>query len=186
MSNFDIITECPSYIRDIDKLDKVRQTLKENEYKDTWRNLTVTYIYGSTGTGKTRSVMEKYGYSNVYRVTDYLHPFDGYKGQDVILFEEFRSSISIGHMLEYIEGYPVELPCRYVNKIACYTKVYICSNIPLRKQYPNIQADENVSYNAFLRRINFVHKFTEFGEEYYTLEEYLSGWRKCYITPFTN
>lgn len=128
--------------------------------------------------------MDQYGYSNVYRVTDYSHPFDGYKGQDVILFEEFRSSISVGNMLEYIEGYPVELPCRYVNKIACYTKVYICSNIPLRKQYPNLQIDENVSYNAFLRRINYVHKFMEYSEEHYTLEEYMSGWRKCYVTPF--
>ena len=186
MSNFDIITECPSYIRDIDKLDKVRQTLKDNEYKNIWRDLTVTYIYGSTGTGKTRSVMDKYGYSNVYRVTDYLHPFDSYKGQDVILFEEFRSSIHIGDMLKYIDGYPVELPCRYSNKIACYTKVYICSNISLSKQYPNLQIDENTSYSAFLRRINYVQKFTPFCVENYTLKEYLSGWRRCTTTPFTN
>ena len=26
-------------------------------------------------------------------LTDYTHPFDGYKGQDVIIFEEFRSDL---------------------------------------------------------------------------------------------
>lgn len=39
--------------------------------------------------------MEKYGYANVFRVTNYKHPFDQYKGQDDIMFEEFQSSIPI-------------------------------------------------------------------------------------------
>ena len=26
--------------------------------------------------------MGKYGYTNIFRVTDYDHPFDNYKGQD--------------------------------------------------------------------------------------------------------
>lgn len=185
-SNYDIITECPSFIKDIDKLDKVRFTLKENEYKNKWRNLETTYIYGATGTGKTRSVMETYGYENVYRITDYAHPFDNYKGQDIILFEEFRSSLSLSDMLKYLDGYPVELPCRYSNKIACFTKVFICSNISLSKQYVNIQNEEYSSYEAFLRRIQYIRKFTKYTVYDYTLNEYLSGWRKCVYTPFEN
>ena len=86
--------------------------------------------------------MEQYGYSNVFRVTDYEHPFDGYKGQDVIVFEEFRSSLRIGDMLNYLDGYPVELRCRYSNKQACFTKVYIISNISLRDQYRDLQRDQ--------------------------------------------
>ena len=79
--------------------------------------------------------MEKYGYQNVYRVTDYDHPFDSYKGQDVIVFEEFRSSLKIQDMLNYLDGYPCELPCRYNNKLACFTKVYIITNISFNQQY---------------------------------------------------
>ena len=108
-------------------------------------------------------VMEKYGYSAVYRVTDYSHPFDGYKGQDVIIFEEFRSSLSIGDMLNYLDGYPLELPCRYANKVACYTKVYMISNIPLEQQYRNVQVDNPETWNAFRRRIKQVqHKTNDF------------------------
>ncbi len=32
------------------------------------------------------------------------------KGQDVIVFEEFRSSLKIQDMLNYLDGYPCELP----------------------------------------------------------------------------
>ena len=121
--------------------------------------------WGKTGAGKTRSIMEQHGYSKVYRVTDYAHPFDNYKGQDVILFEEFRSSLPLAAMLNYLDGYPVELPCRYANKVACYTKVYLVSNIPLHEQYPNVQMDKPGDWAAFRRRIQVVqHKTRDFEE----------------------
>ena len=43
-------------------------TLLEDEMKNQWRDVFVTYIYGTTNTGKTRSVMEQFGYENVYRM----------------------------------------------------------------------------------------------------------------------
>ena len=104
--------------------------------------------------------MEQYGYSNVYRVTDYAHPFDGYKGQDIVVFEEFRSSLAISDMLNYLDGYPVDLPCRYANKVACYTKVFIISNISFEQQYPNVQVDNPETWAAFRRRIKNVQHLT--------------------------
>lgn len=157
-SNAEILNEIPSAYYKLNHIEQARQTLLEAKFRDTWRNLEVTYIWGETGSGKTRSVMEAYGYSNVYRVTDYAHPFDSYKGQDVILFDEFRSSLPLSAMLIYLDGYPVELPCRYANKVACFTKVYLISNIPLEQQYPNIQVDEPTSWKAFCRRIHNVQR----------------------------
>ena len=161
LSNFEIMEQIPDVMFQLDKLEIVRQTIRDKEYAEKWRDLEITYIWGSTGTGKTRSIMERYGYRNVYRVTDYSHPFDGYMGQDVILFEEFRSSISLGDMLKYLDGYPVVLPCRYANKQACYTKVYIVSNISLRQQYTGIQREEPETWLAFLRRIKETRMFAE-------------------------
>lgn len=159
MSDYEILEQEPSYMLHMDKIEKARQTIVQEHYKNEWRNVDVTYICGDTGSGKTRSVMEKYGYSNVYRVTDYLHPFDSYKGQDVVIFEEFRSGFRIGDILNYLDGYPLELPCRYNNKYACYTKVYIISNVSLSQQYTNLQVEEYSSYLAFLRRINRILHF---------------------------
>lgn len=97
-----------------------------------------------------------YGYSNVFRVTNYTNPFDSYKGQDIIIFEEFRSSLQITDMLNYLDGYPVLLKSRYNDKQACYTKVYLITNIPLEQQYPQIQLDSPKTWNAFRRRIHGV------------------------------
>lgn len=156
-SNAEILAEIPSAYTRLPYIEQARQTLLQEKYKNQWRSLDVTYLWGDTGAGKTRSVMDKYEYANVFRVTNYdAHPFDGYKGQDIVIFEEFRSSIKIQDMLNFLDGYPVELPCRYTNKVACYTKVFLISNIPLDEQYPNVQKEEHSSWEAFRRRIHHV------------------------------
>ena len=160
-SNAEILDECPTAYSKLNHIEQARQTLLAEHYKNEFRKLEVTYIWGETGAGKTRSVMEAYGYANVYRVTDYAHPFDSYKGQDVIVFEEFRSSLPIADMLVYLDGYPTELPCRYANKTACYTKVFLVTNIAFDKQYPNVQLDNPETWNAFRRRIHYVQRMTK-------------------------
>lgn len=157
-SDSEIMRAYPSAMNHLKNIEQARQTLLEEKYGVDWRTVEVTYIWGETGVGKTRSVVEKYGYKNVFRVTNYTHPFDGYKGQDVILFDEFRSSLKFSDMLAYIDGHPVMLPCRYADKVACYTKVYIISNIPLEKQYPLVQVEEPAGYAAFCRRIEEVYE----------------------------
>ena len=160
-TNAEILRNHPGALTKLQHIEATRQVLLEERYQNEWRDLDVTYIHGATGTGKTRHVMEKYGYANVYRITDYDHPYDGYKGQDVILFDEFRSSRPISEMLTALDGYPYSLPCRYNNKVACYTNVYIVSNIPLEKQYPNIQLEEPKTFEAFKRRIHHVIGFLD-------------------------
>ena len=160
-SNYQIMDECPEYMFHLDKIERARQTLKAETYKDTFRTMEVTYISGKTGTGKTRYVLEKYGYSNVYRVTDYKHPFDAYKGEDIIVFDEFNNQLRIQEMLNLLDGYPVELPCRYANKQACYTKAYIISNINLHGQYPYERDNEPNIWAAFKRRIHKIVMFPQ-------------------------
>jgi len=153
-TNADILREFPTTINRLPHIDQARQTLLEERYRKVFRSLLVVYLWGKTGVGKTRSIMEKYGYENVFRVTNYAHPFDGYKGEDVILFDEFRSSLPISDMLKYLDGYPVLLPCRYADKVACFTKVFVVSNIPMESQYPNVQYDEPETWAAFRRRFS--------------------------------
>lgn len=176
-SNYDILEEQPDFIAQLERMDRVRQIIQEENFKEVFRKLEVLYLFGDTGSGKTRSVMERYGYANVFRVTNYKHPFDQYKGQDVIMFEEFQSSIPINQMLIYLDGYPVTLPCRYSDKVACYTKAYILSNIPLKEQYPDIQDYSPETWNAFLRRIHKVQVFQNGRVETYSLFEYLNGFQ---------
>lgn len=170
----EILRVFPQAMRYLEKIDRTRQLLIEDEYKNTWRDLKVTYIYGKTETGKTRSVMEEYGYSNVFRITDYTHPFDSYKNHQVIIFEEFRNSLKIQDMLNYLDGYPCELVARYNNKIACFQTVFLISNVPLEFQYINIQTESPATWQAFLRRIHKVVHYEDTGEitTYHSVKEY--------------
>ena len=176
MSNADILAQNTDMLLYINLLDKVRTTILTEKYKETVRlDLEVVYISGATGTGKTRGVLEKNGYSNVFRVTDYAHPFDSYNCQSVIAFEEFRSSMRISEMLLYCDIYPIELPARFSNKYACYNKIYIISNWCLEKQYTEIQREDKESWEAFLRRIHKIVVYLKDGsiKEYDSVTAYL-------------
>ena len=176
MSNAEIIAVNQDYLRIIDTIDKIRITVLSDLYKDERRlDISCTYIYGATGTGKTRGILDEYGDSNVYRITDYLHPFDTYRCQKVILFEEFRDSIKIQNMLNYLDVYPLVLPARYNNKYACYNRVFIVSNWPLENQYKVEQDEDEETWLAFLRRIHDVKVYESNGKicHYNSVEEYL-------------
>lgn len=159
-SNANIMRRYPSFFTKLSHVEKARQTFLEEKYKTERRDVQVHYIYGETGTGKTRYVMDSFGYVNVYKVTNYEHPFDGYNGEPVLLLDEFRSSLPFGDMLQYLDLYPCRLPARYADKIACYIKVYVVSNIPLSEQYRNIKAEQPDSWNALVRRFNSITQFT--------------------------
>lgn len=172
-SDYEILEANPELLVHIDRIERTRQIIRGEEFKNRFRELQVEYWFGATGEGKTRTVMEHYGYGNVYRVTNYRYPFDGYRGQDVIVFEEFYDSIRIQEMLTYLDGYPLELPCRYNNKTACYTKAYILSNVPFGEQYRDTAREQPETFEAFRRRIHCIKEFSEKGiVSYQGMEDY--------------
>lgn len=178
LSDIEILDENANYMLQLDKLEKVRQSLRQEQFKNTFRKLEVMYIYGKTETGKTRSVMELCGYENIYRITNYERGcFDQYKGEEVLLMEEFSSGFKIQDMLNYLDGYPLSLPCRYTNRVACYTKVFLISNIDLLDQYRDIQLKEPEVWQAFLRRIHKVIRYTDIDTfEEYSIKDYLDNY----------
>lgn len=158
-SNFEILEENSDYLLRLADIERVRQTVKAEEFRTTFRNMEVTYLWGKTGTGKTRYVMEREGYAAVYRVTEYDHPFDGYAGQETLVLDEYRSQLKISELLNLLDGYPLELRCRYSNKTACFTTVYIISNFALSAQYPMLKHEQPDTWQALLRRIHHIIEY---------------------------
>lgn len=179
-NNAEIIRSYPDLsIKYLDKIARMRLELQTNKFQSELRNITVNYVFGATGTGKSRTIIEEHGAANVYRVTDYDHMFDQYNGQPVLVFEEFRSSVKMQDMLNYLDIYPIALPARYTNKWAMFTTVYIVSNWRFEQQYEELQKDINQTetYAAFMRRINGVVKYYKSQEEiivYNTLRNYFN------------
>lgn len=155
------------YLRDINKVEQIRQNALYEKYRKIMRDVDVTYIYGPPGSGKTSYIVNKYGLGNYYDVPIYdKSAFDKYAGEDVIVFDEFVSSIKVTLMNKLIDRYPVILPARYSNKVACYTKIYIVSNLPLECQYEYEQETQPALFKAFKRRINTIIKIDGRGLTY--------------------
>lgn len=152
-SVLEVIRRFPGFARSISALLRLEAEVATAKQRE-WRHLTVTYVWGAAGTGKTRAVMEGHGYDEVYRVTNWKHPWDGYRGQPVVLFDEFRSQPTMSQMLNWLDGYPLDLPCRYQDRPAEFTEVYIVSNWPLHDQYPGKQEASPETWKAFMRRIH--------------------------------
>ncbi len=139
---------------------KIKRAIEEelrHKYSKEYRKLKVYYICDKSRTGKTRFVMDRYGYENVCKISDYdsiSRTFDNYDSQGVLLFDEFRDSISLSNMLNYLDGYPIQLPARYFSKTACYTKVFVISNWSFEKQYKHESIEDKEA---------FVNRFTNIG-----------------------
>lgn len=163
----EIIEDNPKLAFRIREIETLRQAILEEKYSAENRALEVTYLYGASGTGKTRGIFETYDRKSICRITDYGGRngvrFDAYHCQDVLVLEEFHSQIPISAMLNYLDIYPLTLPARYTDRIACYTKVYITSNIPLEEQYRDIQRYQMETWRAFLRRVQNVIEYLPDG-----------------------
>lgn len=155
-SNAEIYEANSSYMRFANSLDKMRLDILSHKFGNTWRDVEVTYICGSTGTGKTRGVMEGYGYENVYRILKDDYSFSTYTMQDVVMFEEFRNTFKLEDMLNLLDGYPIQGRAMQGFRQLGYTKAFICSNWKLEEQYQSIQEEYPSSWQAFLRRIDKV------------------------------
>ena len=150
----EIIEEIPRLSFKLKQIKEIYETIRWNKAKTENRDIHVTYIYGTTGTGKSRYIHEKYNPNDVYFVTDYKHPFDAYDGQKVLVLDEFRCDFECKEMLQLLDRYPYQLKARYSNKWACFTEVYVISNIKFEEQYKELARNELETYNAFIRRFH--------------------------------
>ena len=162
----EVIKANPKYALKVRQLEELRQTLLAEDSKQKFRIIEVIYIYGKTNTGKTYSIYKENDPKDICRITTYRSSgiiFDEYSGQKCLVFEEFRSQISLAEMLTYLDKYPCRLPARYSDRVARYDKVYIISNLSLFEQYVVEQKKQPQSWNAFLRRLSEIREQTSYG-----------------------
>ncbi len=179
-SDFEILEIEPGCMKYLDKISACREIIRYEEFKNKRRlDMRVEYWYGVPGSGKTSGVLNLYGDANVYIISDYQHPWDNYKGQDIVLFDDFDyTKIDIQQLLRWLDVYPLQLPCRYNNKTACYTKVFFTSNLAFDAMYMYVQRETPLIWEAFCRRFHLLKEFKKDGiRTEYTVDQYLNRWR---------
>lgn len=113
----------------------------------------VIVLWGDTGVGKTRFVMNQIMDLTFWSPGDYKW-FDGYKGQDVVLFDDYRGEYPLALFLKLTDRYPMSVPVKGNFTNWCPKKIYITSNCSPSVWYKDA---DNRSLEAFWRRLDVVH-----------------------------
>lgn len=130
----------------------------------------IVSMTGPSGVGKTWSAREKVfaGYSKFW-VTNYNTQFifDGYNGEKVIVFDEFKGQIQMDVMNKLMDYGPFQANVKHSRVHIKARRFIFMSNHPLEEWYPNVKSD-NPELASFYRR------FCESGTNYKFVGETLS------------
>lgn len=127
------------------------QYLMEEELSQNNREISIDYYWGDTNTGKSHRAREEN--PGIFSISEGITGmwWTGYRGQEAVLFDDFRGTIPLHILLKYLDKYPVQVPVHCGYKWLRATKIVITSNIALDELYKN--TDER-SKTALWRRIN--------------------------------
>lgn len=124
------------YYRGLERLEQMRLSKKINTFTKT----SVVVIIGAAGTGKTRMCYEKH--PELYRVPapqgDSVW-FDGYTGQKAILLDDFKGWIKYTILLQWLDGYALQVPIKGGFVWRQWDTVYITSNYEPERWYPGVE-----------------------------------------------
>jgi len=105
------------------------------------RDIHVTVLWGETGVGKTHRVRVMFPEAYCANFKD-KNTWDSYTDQKVVLIDEFDpSTISIQELNKILDKWRHQLTCRYQNKEAFWTSVYICTNLNPSEWYAGMYAN---------------------------------------------
>ena len=115
-----------------------------------WKSDVFIY-WGDTGTGKTRAVYE--AEADLWIATDNsLNWFDGYTGQEAVLFDDFVSikNEKFGFLLRLLDRYPMDVPVKGGFTKWLPKRIYFTSNLRVEDWFMGVSA---ASQSALRRRI---------------------------------
>ena len=119
-----------------------------------YKQLKVFIYIGGPGTGKTRLIYEIE--NDPYNVMEPINGaiwFDGYRGQEAIILDDFYGWIKYHTLLQLLDGYPMQLPIKGSTIWKNWNRVYITSNKEVRDWYTR----DDIS--ALTRRITSITHF---------------------------
>ena len=152
------------------------------------RCITTYYHTGESYSGKSYTMYkldDKYGKSNVYKLSDYKNGFDKYEGQPVLFMDELRPySMSYVTLLSILNEATLDIHCRFSNKKMLWDEVHITSVIPPEEMYFGMVPLSERKYDTFKQlsnRITYVvyhwhdsdgyHDFTVPMQQYHNYDD---------------
>lgn len=152
----DIIKQDGNMLRYIKHLKEYKAMI--DKPRDRNEEVIVEVIVGEPGTGKTRYVYDKEPDLFVMPETQNSNVwFDGYQGQEAVLFDDFYGGIKYSSILRLLDRYPLKVPVKGGFVQWKPKRIYITSNQHPDKWY------KIKDIKALKRRISKISNFEERG-----------------------
>lgn len=116
---------------------------------------TITVYYGATGTGKSRKAREDFKGENYWVWSPARqHWFDGYMGQNHVIFEEFRGQLPLGMLLNLTDRYECPVEFKGGTTEFCALNIIFTSPYHPRQWYEKLENED--TWAQLKRRLNFI------------------------------
>lgn len=132
---------------------KIRRIAVDNSI-NIWRGpITANIYWGQSGTGKSRRAWFEGGH-DAYIKDPCTKWWDGYKGQETVIIDEFTGLIKIEHVLRWLDRYPCNVEIKGATVPLRATKFFLTSNKDPNDWFPEASQDQVA---ALRRRCNITH-----------------------------
>lgn len=139
----DVFVRCYQQLRRIES-DHLRPVAIERK---------VFCFWGITGSGKSRRAWDEAGFE-AFPKDPRSKFWDGYRGHEHVVIDEFRGGIDISHVLRWLDRYPVVVEVKGSSTVLKAKTIWITSNLDPRLWYPDLDPE---TVNALLRRMEIKH-----------------------------
>ena len=112
----------------------------------------VVCYWGRSGYGKSRRAWSEASFA-AYPKNPRTKFWDGYRGEECVVLDEFRGGIDIGNVLRWFDRYPCLVEVKGSAVALRATKIWITSNLHPRDWYPDL---DSATLEALLRRLTIV------------------------------
>lgn len=136
----------------------------------------IILLLGPTGIGKTTQAHRHWpnAFKPMYP-SDSKVWFDGYEGQDTVIFDEIdewhTSKIAISTVFQYLDPFPLIVPIKGSSTSARWTTVILTANLPPTEWFPYAP---QAKVDALVRRIPTILTGSTFAELEQAVEHFLN------------
>lgn len=135
-------------------------------------DVTCEVHWGVTGAGKSTKVFELLREKDFYVKNPLTKWWDGYKGEDIVVIDEFRGVVDISNVLKWIDKFPCNVEVKGGQVPLKATTFYIMSNIPPENWYLDVDKETK---DALMRRMTSVKEYKHKYEEPLFAEDSIFG-----------